>query len=98
VAAVRNIVAAEGQHTVAAGRHTVVMGRHTVVVGIGCGGSSMRILVDDASEHILHPLHRVLKYGCRVLRFDYNGGWWRCTEGRGNGEDGRDAGLCNSAD
>jgi hypothetical protein len=58
----------------------------------------VRVLVDDAGEHGLHPPQRVLKDGCRVFRFDYNGGWQRCTEGRRNGEYGRDVGLCDSAD
>jgi hypothetical protein len=66
--------------------------------GVGCGGSSMRILVDDAGKHVLHLPQRVLRDGCHVLCVDYDSGWWWCTEGRGNGEDGRDAGLCNSAD
>jgi hypothetical protein len=55
------------------------------------------ILVDDAGEYVLHPPQGILKYGYRVLRFDYGGGWWQCTEGRRNSEDGVDTGLCNSA-
>jgi hypothetical protein len=56
------------------------------------------VLVDDASEHVLHPPQRVLKDGCCVLCFDYGSDWRRSTEGRGNGEDGGDTGLCNGAD
>jgi hypothetical protein len=58
----------------------------------------MRVLIDDASEHVLHPPQRVLKDGCCVFRFDYDGGWWRCTEGRWDGEDSGDASLCNGTD
>jgi hypothetical protein len=58
--------------------------------GVGCGGSSVRVLVDDASEHVLHSPQRLLKNGCRVFRFDYGGGWQRCTESRRNSEDGGD--------
>jgi hypothetical protein len=58
----------------------------------------MRVLIDDAGKHVLHPPQRVLKDGCRVFRFDYDCGWRRCTEGRWDGEDGRDASLCNGTD
>jgi hypothetical protein len=30
--------------------------------GIGCGSSSMRVLVDGAGKHVLHPPQSVLKY------------------------------------
>jgi hypothetical protein len=56
------------------------------------------ILVDGTGKHVLHPPQSVLKYGCHVLHFDYNSGWQWCTDGRGNSKDGRDTGLCNSAD
>jgi hypothetical protein len=83
-----------------AGRGGILLWRGDVLLrwGVGCGGSSMCILVDDASEYVLHLPQGILKYRYRVLRFDYNGGWWWCTEGRGNGEDGGDASLSNSAD
>jgi hypothetical protein len=48
----------------------------------------MCVLVDDTGKHVLHPPQRVLKNGCHVFRFDYDGSWWWCTEGRRNGEDG----------
>jgi hypothetical protein len=66
--------------------------------GIGCGGSSMHVLVDDAGEYVLHPLQGILKYRYCVLHFDYDGSWRRCTEGRGNSEDDVDTGLSNGAD
>jgi hypothetical protein len=66
--------------------------------GVGYGGSSVRILVDNTSKHVLHLLQRILKYGCCVFRFDYGSGWRQCTEGRWDSEDSRDAGLCNGAD
>jgi hypothetical protein len=75
----------------------ILVGQGSILLwwGVGCGGSSVHILVDDAGEHVLHLLHRILKYGGRVFCFD--GGWWLCTEGRQDGKDGRDAGLCNGA-
>jgi hypothetical protein len=83
-----------------AGRGGVLLRRGGVLLqwGVGCGGSSMRVLVDNASKHVLHLPQGILKYGCRVFRFDYDGGWRWCTESRRNGEDGGDASLCNSAD
>jgi hypothetical protein len=58
----------------------------------------VHILVDNAGEYVLHLPQGILKYRYCVLHFDYGGSWWQCTEGRGNGEDGRDVGLCNGAD
>jgi hypothetical protein len=58
----------------------------------------VRVLVDDAGKHGLYPPQRILKYGYRVLCFDYGSDWRQSTEGRGNGEDGGDMGLCNGAD
>jgi hypothetical protein len=55
----------------------------------------MRVLIDDTGEHVLHPPQRVLKDGCCVFHFDYDGGWRRCTEGRWDGEDSGDMSLCN---
>jgi hypothetical protein len=82
-----------------AGRGGILLWRCGVLLrwGIGCRGSSMHVLVDDAGEHVLHPPQGILKDGCRVFRFDYDSGWRWCTEGRRNGEDGGDAGLCNGA-
>jgi hypothetical protein len=56
----------------------------------------MHVLIDDAGKHVLHPPQRVLQDGCCVFRFDYDGGWQWCTEGRWDGEDGGDVSLCNS--
>jgi hypothetical protein len=97
VVAGQNIAAVEGQHTVETGWCTVVAGRCIVAMGIGCGGPSVHVLVDDAGKYVLHPPQGILKYRYCVLRFDYGGGWWRCTEGRGNGKDSGDVGLSNSA-
>jgi hypothetical protein len=49
-----------------AGRGSILLRRGSILLqwGVGCGGSSMRVLVDDAGEHVLHPLQRILKYGC----------------------------------
>jgi hypothetical protein len=58
----------------------------------------MRVLIDDAGEHVLHPPQRVLKDGCHVFHFDYDGGWQWCTEGRWDSEDSGDVSLCNGTD
>jgi hypothetical protein len=78
----------------------VLLWRGSVLLrwGVGCGSSSVCVLVDDAGEYGLHLPQRILKYRCRVLCFDYCGDWRQSTEGRGNGEDDGDTGLCNSAD
>jgi hypothetical protein len=83
-----------------AGRGGILLRRSSILLwwGVGCGGSSMHILIDDAGKHVLYPLQRVLKDRCCVFRFDYDGGWQQCTEGRWDGKDGRDTSLCNGTD
>jgi hypothetical protein len=78
-------------------RGRILSGQGSILLqwGIGCRGFSVCILVAGASKHVLHPPQSVLEYGYHVLCFDYDNGWWRCTDGRGNSEDSGDVGLCN---
>jgi hypothetical protein len=61
--------------------------------GVFFRGSSMCIVVDGTSKHVLCPPEGVLEYGCCVLHFDYGNSGQRCAEDERNGKDGWDVGL-----
>jgi hypothetical protein len=86
----------EAEYTVTEAEHTVTEAEHTVVEGWRTVRTAeLLVYCDRWRRQTCSPSFG----GCpgAWMSFDYGGGWRQCTEGRRNGEDSRDAGLCNSA-